>query len=229
MYKYRLVLLLIILQGCSSSENEYFCESYHPMTFGKDITYSQQIIKVFPNKICAIWRGNTPSCAKNGSTTTTDAWIEKDSTETKNRDSFRAQFDGDVVTLLVSNLVVPKDPSGITVSKADDGLHFAYKGVKLNQPLPLKYDSEDNRKTWILYAITNVEYWGGRWFGDYTSFMVGGDSYKSWYAKANNEPTYEYAFNTKTLTLTSRSLTDNFDSPGIFQCQIWQKQRWWQF
>ncbi|QWD69610.1 hypothetical protein [Polynucleobacter sp. UB-Siik-W21] len=198
------------------------------MKFSKDISYTQQIIKVSPNEICVNWRGNTPSCAKNGATST-EAWIENESTESKNRDSFRAQFDGDVVTLVISELVMPKDPAGITITKAVDGLYFAYKGVELNQPLPLKYDTEDNRKTWALYAITNVEYWGGRWFSDYESFMVGGDTYKSWHARANDEPSYEYIFNTKTLTLKSRSLTDDFDSSHRFECQIWKKQHWWQF
>jgi hypothetical protein len=210
MYRYTLALALIILQGCSYSDSEYFCESYHPIRFSKDITYSQQIIKLMPNEICANWRGDTPSCAKNGATTN-DVWREDDSKESKSRDSFHAQFDRDLVTMFISKLVVPKDPSGITISKEGDGLLYAYRGVELSQLLPVKYDTEGNRKTWALYAITNVEYWNGKWFRDDNSFMVGGDT------------------NKKTLTLTSRSLTDNFDSPHVFECQIWKKQRWWQF
>lgn len=228
MYKYTLVLAFINLQGCSVSDDEYFCESNHPIRFSKAISYTQQIVKLTPNEICTNWRGDTLSCAKNG-VTTHDKWREDDSKESISRDSFRAHFDSDLLTLYISKLVVPKYPTDITVSKKGDGLHYAYKGIELNQLLPLKYDTEDNRKTWALYAITNVEYWNGKWFGDYKSFMVGGDAYKSWYARANDEPSYEYVFNMKDLTLKSRSLIDDFDSPKLFECQIWKKQQWWQF
>ena len=228
MYKYSLLLAFIILQGCSNHDGEFFCESYHPMRLSKDISYVQQVVKVTPNEVCTIWRGDILSCAKRG-VVTIGAWNNESGAATKERDSFRAQFDGEIVRLLISELTEPVSPSDVTMSKRSDGIYFAYKGFEFNIPLPYKDNSEDNRKTWALYAITNVEYWKGMRFGDDTSFLVGGDTYKSWHSRANDEPSYEYVFNTQKLTLTAKSLTDDFDSPHVFSCQIWNKQRWWQF
>ena len=240
MYKFCLIFLFIFIQGCSNSEVEYFCESYRTMRGGGDISYSQQVIKLSPNEICFDWRsGNPPTCIKKGFITT-EPWEDYANGASQSRNSFEAVVNGDITTINVYELVEPKNPSDIKIVKIGNELYFTYKSVMLNLGLPIKYDTLNNRKTFSLYAINNVEYWGGRMISslkmsyetvprDVETYSVGGDAYKTWYAKANNGISSVYTFDAKKLSLIWDPMIIEGDPPHRFSCEVWKKQAWWQF
>jgi hypothetical protein len=204
-----------------------------------DISYSQQAIKLSQNRICVNWRGDTPTCVNKGSITT-EPWEDDSSGSTRSRYSFEANFEGDVTTINVSELVEPKKVSDIKVIENGDELFFIYQDTPLSLGLPKKLDSVENRKTFQLYAIYNKIYWNGKMISEFKfrdekesrdvkTYSVNGDAYKSYFARANDKPTYQYFFNPKSLTLGSLSVNDDYDPARKYTCEIWNKQKWWQF
>jgi hypothetical protein len=240
MYKFFFIITFIFIQGCSNSGVEYFCESYHTMRGGRDITYSQQVIKLLPDEICFNWRNGSPlTCIKKGSITT-EPWEIQAHGASQSRHSFDALFNGDLVTINVYELVEPKNPSDIQIVNIGNELRFYYKSLPLDLGLPLKHDTLSNRKTFSLYAINNVEYWKGRMISsfkmsnetvprDVVTYSVGGDAYKTWYAKANNEISSIYTFDAKNLSLIWDPRDTDDHPPHRYSCEVWKKQAWWQF
>lgn len=243
MCRLNIFLLALIIGGCSNNETEFFCESYHLMP-GRgvldgrpDISYSQQVIKLSPNRICVNWRGDEPTCIKKDSVTV-EPWEVDSNGVTRSRHSFRANFMGDVATITVSELTEPTKPSDITIIKRGDELFFVFQDVPLNLGLPIKFDSEENRKTFQLYAINNKIYWNGNMISDFklsyekepkdiNSYSVNGQAYKSYFARANDKPNYQYIFNTKSLSLTSKRENDDYDPVHKYTCEVWNKKNWW--
>jgi len=59
------------------------------------------------------------------------------------------------------------------------------------------------------------------------TYSIGGSAYKSWHSIANNEETYKYVFNLKTLSLIGSDIDNQYDANHRYTCQIWNKQPWW--
>ncbi len=233
------LIFLILMDGCtSSSETEYFCESYHKYPNSDDVSYDQAILKISDNSMCVMDR-EIFQCATSGKITYLP-WENQFNKGTEDQYSLSLARNNKNYKLSFYKIEKPESEGSVTQIERSGKIYFSYKGVELNLPLSINQATEENIKTFTLYAISNVEYWNGRMinmsdslksfsdiFDDVKNYGVGGSTFKSYYTRANNGLAYSYEFN-----IQNKSLILNFNDETLkerqYRCDVWIKQKWWQ-
>jgi hypothetical protein len=225
---------IFVFESCGVSETkEYFCET--PFVDDNHF-YSQTILKINKNEFCVMYKGEKYSCVRFNEKISDN--LEDDSKGfTQTQYSYKAILTNDIASMIVLKQESPKKTNPVIRKLVGDEYHFIFNDVELGITLNKKEASDDNLRTYDLYAINNVANWSGRMIHcgfkdedgschDIKSYSVGGEAFNSWYRAANNLPTYQYDFDLKNLTLK----TDPFDKLlpiTSYSCEIWKKQKWW--
>ena len=251
---YLLVPLLIV--SCDTSEdNEYFCESTRISSDNSTKLYFQSSVKINKNGMC-LYHRSTEYCSVHGKTI--DGFIDTSDWDKNliHSEKYLSSVNGENYIFNVSKKYELRKHINVETKQIGDALHFSFEDKKLIPTLPVKFANEESILIFKIAAIENVVYRYAR--GDFVThktpkvsssdennifkylfkekdeviFYYGSDKYNSIKSFVNG--TYlenVYTFNKINLSLVSKYTHPTYGSDGIYryQCEIWKKQKWYQF
>ena len=251
--------LLVLISACSSNANEeFFCEYKKYGSNNDSSLYFQSSVKINDSEICIYHRGND-YCAEfgksiNGYVDNSD-WDKN----IKHSEIYSASRDGQNYIFKVFSKSQLQDGVAVESSLINDEWHFTFNGKKLKPTLPSKYATDESLLIFKMAAIENQAngYLQGvfvtkpsppkKFDNEFDEsvhnilgpdkeviFTYGNDKYQEIKNLINGTSLYDtYTFNRSNMTLISVSANPikmtGIDGIYRYQCQVWKKQKWYEF